>query len=231
NKVFPSNWEEQLANIQEMRRKKDAPVDTMGCDVITDQKASPQEYRYQILLSLMLSSQTRDQVTSAAMMKLRQHGCSIDSILATSDEKLGELIYPAGFWKRKVEYIKKTSKILKSDFSMDIPNTVEGLCSLPGVGPKMAHLVMKSAWGEISGIGVDTHVHRICNRLDWVKTKQPEETRVELEEWLPRDLWVDINALLVGFGQTICRPVGPDCFSCLNKNICPVGKTQKSPKK
>ncbi|XP_048761051.2 endonuclease III-like protein 1 isoform X1 [Ostrea edulis] len=232
----PSLWRDQLKNIYEMRKSRDAPVDTMGCDVISDTLASPEVYRYQVLVSLMLSSQTKDQITSAAMKKLREHGCNIDNILQTSDQVLGELIYPVGFWKRKVEFIKKTTKILQDEYNGDIPDSVEKLCKLPGVGPKMAYLVMKCAWNEITGIGVDTHVHRISNRLKWVKkpTKQPEDTRKALQDWLPREYWSDINHLLVGFGQQTCLPVGPRCYECLNKSICPVGKTNNkipSPRK
>ncbi|PIK45854.1 putative endonuclease III-like protein 1 [Apostichopus japonicus] len=168
--------------MHEMRKNKDAPVDVMGCNKLQDDDADPKVRRYQVLISLMLSSQTKDQVTSAAMMKLRTHGLSVPSILQTSDKKLGDLIYPVGFWK------------------------------LPGVGPKMAHIVMDVAWGELTGIGVDTHVHRICNRLKWVQkpTKQPEDTRKAVEKWLPRDKWREINVLMVGFGQQVCLPVGQD---------------------
>ncbi|XP_052774621.1 endonuclease III-like protein 1 [Mya arenaria] len=223
----PEMWRDQLANINSMRKFRDAPVDTMGCDVICDEKAAPEVYRYQVLLSLMLSSQTKDQVTSAAMARLREHGCNIDNILATSDQRLGELIFPVGFGKRKVDFIKRTSMILKEEYGKDIPDTVEKLCKLPGVGPKMAYLVMKCAWNQVDGIGVDTHVHRISNRLGWVKkpTKQPEDTRKALEAWLPREHWNDINHLLVGFGQQTCRPVGPKCGQCLNVNICPTGRS------
>lgn len=92
-----------------------------------------------------------------------------------------------------------------------------------GVGPKMAHIVMRVAWGIVTGIGVDTHVHRIANRLKWVKkpTKTPEETRVSLESWLPFELWWEVNELLVGFGQNTCKPVHPLCSQCLNNDICP----------
>ncbi|GFS08849.1 endonuclease III homolog [Elysia marginata] len=230
----PPLWREHYANILEMRKLRDAPVDSMGCDVISDVLARPQDYRYQVLVSLMLSSQTKDQVTSAAMARLRQHGCSVSNILATSDEKLGKLIYPVGFWKKKIDYIKRASAILKEKYNEDIPDTIKDLCSLPGVGPKMAHLAMKCAWNTITGIGVDTHVHRITNRLCWFRkpTKDPEETRKALEEWLPRELWSEINHLLVGFGQTTCLPVGPKCTGCLNRSICPIGRSAKvSPSK
>ncbi|XP_064605698.1 endonuclease III-like protein 1 [Liolophura sinensis] len=223
----PPYWKEQYDNILEMRKHHDAPVDSMGCDRISDEKAEPKVYRYQVLLSLMLSSQTRDQVTSAAMLKLRAHGCNVDNILQTSDKTLGELIYPVGFWKRKVEYIKKTSQILRDQFDSDIPSTAEDLCKLPGVGPKMAHIITRCAWGKLTGIGVDTHVHRISNRLGWVRkpTKDPEQTRKALEDWLPREKWAEVNWLLVGFGQQICLPVKPNCSECINNNICPVGRS------
>ena len=99
--------------------------------------------------------------------------------------------------QRKVDYIKRTSQILKDSYDSDIPDTVDLMCQLPGVGPKMAHLAMKSAWSTITGIGVDTHVHRISNRLGWVRTKQPEETRKALEEWLPRSVPLTVCTMCV----------------------------------
>ncbi|KAF4527121.1 hypothetical protein B566_EDAN016049 [Ephemera danica] len=227
----------------------------MGCDQCQDDDSPPevivflyqcvcifminfchlQVRRYQILLSLMLSSQTKDQVTYAAMTKLKEHGCTVEKIIQTEDTVLGQLIYPVSFWKTKVQYIKKTTAILQEQHAGDIPDSVEGLCKLPGVGPKMAHLCMNTAWGKLTGIGdianggvshvlansVDTHVHRISNRLGWVHSKDPEGTRKELEDWLPRELWEEVNHMLVGFGQTTCRPVHPKCSECLNNTTCP----------
>ncbi|XP_046389730.1 endonuclease III-like protein 1 [Ischnura elegans] len=220
----PVNWVKTLNNIREMRKSRDAPVDSMGCDKCSDETARPEVVRYHVLISLMLSSQTKDTVTYQAMQRLRSHGLTVESILNTDDETLGKLIYPVGFWKSKVNYIKRTSQILKDEYLSDVPSSVEELCKLPGVGPKMAHLCMKSAWGQVTGIGVDTHVHRIANRLKWAGrkgTKTPEQTRVALESWLPFSLWEEVNHLLVGFGQTICKPVSPLCNSCLNNSICP----------
>ncbi|XP_054762382.2 endonuclease III-like protein 1 [Lytechinus pictus] len=232
----PVMWKEQLENIREMRKNRDAPVDSMGAEKICDSSAAPEVYRYHVLLSLMLSSQTKDQVTSAAMTKLKNHGLTVNNILKTPEAKIGQLIYPVGFWKRKADYIKRTTQILKDQYQGDIPPTLKELVQLPGVGPKMAHIIMDVGWNQVTGIGVDTHVHRISNRLKWVKkeTKAPEDTRVALEDWLPRDMWSEVNVLLVGFGQQTCLPVGPKCFECLNKDICPFGKQEirrKSPVK
>nr|XP_033818862.1 endonuclease III-like protein 1 [Geotrypetes seraphini] len=222
----PKNWKQQLDRIREMRKGRDSPVDLMGAAKCHDLDVAPQVRRYQVLLSLMLSSQTKDEVTSAAMAQLRSKGLTVDSILQTDEEVLGKLIYPVGFWKRKARYIKQTTQILQEHYDSDIPSSVEELVKLPGVGPKMAHLIMDIAWNSVSGIGVDTHVHRISNRLGWVnkETTFPEETRVALEEWLPRDLWSEINWLLVGFGQQVCLPVKPQCRRCLNQDICPAAK-------
>ncbi|XP_048465495.1 endonuclease III-like protein 1 isoform X2 [Rhincodon typus] len=189
SKWEPKDWREQLANIREMRKCRDAPVDHMGAEQCFDKTAAPKVMRYQVLLSLMLSSQTKDQVTFAAMKQLREHGLTVENILKMDDKTLGELIYPVGFWRNKVKYIKQTTAILKEQYNGDIPSSVSELVKLPGVGPKMAHLTMKIAWNNVSGISVDTHVHRIANRLKWVKkeTKNPEESRLALEEWMPRN--------------------------------------------
>ncbi|CAH2037022.1 unnamed protein product, partial [Iphiclides podalirius] len=230
----PPQWRMFLENLKMMRSNNDAPVDSMGCHMTMDENAPPQVIRYQTLISLMLSSQTKDQVTFAAMERLKERGLTVENVLALSDEELGKLIYPVGFWKIKVKYIKKTTETLKDQYNSDIPDSVEKLCKLTGVGPKMAHICMKVAWNKVTGIGVDTHVHRISNRNGWVKktTAKPEDTRKALESWLPFDLWSEVNHLMVGFGQTICLPVGPTCDKCLNKNICPSsGKLKRSPNK
>lgn len=220
---FPKNWQEQLDNIKQMRQNNTAPVDEMGCHKCADKTASGPIFRYQSLLALMLSSQTKDEITYAAMQRLKEVNCTPQSIVALPDEQLGKLIYPASFWKRKVQYLKRTSEILLQKYNGDIPNNVKELCELPGVGPKMAHICMQVAWKEVSGIGVDTHVHRISNRLKWVPkpTKTPEETRVALESWLPKEQWTEINYLFVGFGQEICQALRPKCSECSNRKICP----------
>lgn len=225
----PKNWQQQLDNIREMRRNRDAAVDHRGCERTADEAAPPDVRRYQILVSLMLSSQTKDQVTYEAMRRLKENDLTVQNVLKMSEDKIGALIKPVGFWKKKAGYIKKATEICHEQYADDIPPTVEELIKLPGVGPKMAYITMNVAWNKLCGIGVDTHVHRISNRLGWVKktTTIPEQTRVALESWLPREEWNDVNVLLVGFGQQICLPVKPLCDQCLNADICPFGRKNK----
>lgn len=221
NKKEPNGWEEIWNRIEDMRSKKKAPVDSMGCSELAE-RDNPKVFRYQTLIGLMLSSQTKDPITAEAMDNLKKHGLTVSNILNTEEAVIDKLISKVGFHQRKANYIKKTTQILRDKYKDDIPSTAEELMELPGIGPKMAMLCMQEAWKNCVGIGVDVHVHRISNRLKWVKkTKNPEETRMGLESWLPKDRWSKINKLLVGFGQTICFPRNPNCKECLANDLCP----------
>lgn len=181
----------------------------------------------------MLSSQTKDTTNAVAMRRLQTElpapGLTLETILDVDPVRLNELIYVVGFHNNKTRFIKATALILRDNFAGDIPDTIEGLTSLPGVGPKMAYLCLSAAWGRTEGIGVDVHVHRITNLWGWHKTKAPEETRLALQAWLPIEKWHEINHLLVGFGQTICLPVGRDCRVCTlsDKGLCPSAVTSR----
>ncbi|KAK7530516.1 DNA repair protein-like protein Ntg1 [Phyllosticta citricarpa] len=213
----PPNWEQVYSTTMAMRRRIPAPVDTMGCETLADEASSPRDQRLQTLIALMLSSQTKDTVTAAAMANLRNNlpgGFTLSSLLAVSPPDLNRLIEKVGFHNNKTKYIKATAEVLRDRHAGDIPDTIEGLTALPGVGPKMAYLCMSAAWGRDEGIGVDVHVHRITNLWGWHRTRTPEETRARLESWLPRDKWHEINWLLVGLGQTVCTPVGRRCGEC-----------------
>ncbi|KAH9930839.1 DNA glycosylase [Fomitopsis serialis] len=233
----PARWSEAYSTIKDMRSRIVAPVDTMGCNRAQLEETIPQNQRFATLVSLMLSSQTKDETTFAAVGKLREAvggSLSVDAVLKADASAISEAICKVGFWRRKTQYIKQATQRLRDDFNSDVPKTVDELCSLPGVGPKMAFLCLQDAWKLNAGIGVDVHVHRITNRLGWHKppTKTPEETRLNLQSWLPLELHPEINALLVGFGQTICLPVGPRCDSCeLNKDLCPSARKGKSKSK
>ncbi|RHZ54137.1 uncharacterized protein CDV56_103365 [Aspergillus thermomutatus] len=243
----PSNWDTIYSMVKKMRENNPtAPVDTMGCAELYWRSSSPRDKRFQTLIALMLSSQTKDTVTAVAMQRLhtelgdgrapaedpiikkeeqedhdvkssqplRDSTLNLENILAVSPVKLNELIRTVGFHNNKTKYIKAAAEILRDQYNSDIPSTAEELMKLPGVGPKMAYLCMSAAWGKDEGIGVDVHVHRITNLWGWHKTKTPEETRMALESWLPRDKWHEINKLLVGLGQTVCLPVGRRCGEC-----------------
>lgn len=233
--VAPQNWEQMYAITTEMRKKIVAPVDTMGCESLAEAHRSPLDRRLQTLVALMLSSQTKDTVTAVAMKQLQEGlpgGFNLEALLQVSPEQLNQYINKVGFHNNKTRFIKQVAMILKNQFGGDIPDTIEGLVSLPGVGPKMAFLTMSAAWGRDEGIGVDVHVHRITNLWHWHKTNTPEQTRAELESWLPRDKWHPLNHLLVGLGQTICLPVGRRCDECdLGKQkLCP-SAVECSPRK
>ncbi|KAK4075839.1 hypothetical protein Trihar35433_2399 [Trichoderma harzianum] len=216
----PSDWEEMYNVVRKMRAPGGAAygaaVDTMGCERLADRNASPKDQRLHSLIALMLSSQTKDTVTAVVMRKLQTElpaykpgapvGLNLDNLLAVEPNMLNEMIWAVGFHNNKTKYIKKTAEILRDEWNGDIPDTVEGLTSLPGVGPKMAYLCLSVAWNRTEGIGVDVHVHRITNMWGWNKTKNPEETRLALQSWLPHDRWREINSLLVGLGQAgLCK--------------------------
>jgi len=223
----PDNWHEVYDKIVDMRSQIVAPVDTMGCGRAQLEETEPKNQRFATLVSLMLSSQTKDEVTSAAVTKLRNAlggSLNVEAVIAADDKTISDAICKVGFWRRKTEYIKKAAQRLYDEFDCDVPKTVDELCSLPGVGPKMAFLALHVAWKVNAGIGVDVHVHRITNRLGWHKppSKTPEETRLNLQSWLPTELRPTFTGLLVGFGQVICLPVGPRCDSCqLSNGLCP----------
>ncbi|KAL8869822.1 MAG: hypothetical protein Q9174_003979 [Haloplaca sp. 1 TL-2023] len=223
----PNNWEEIYCAVEEMRKRVLAPVDTMGCESLAEDTRSPRDKRFQTLIALMLSSQTKDTTTALTIRRLQTElpppGFTLEGIADVEPTRLNELIYAVGFHNNKTRYIKSTVQILAEKFYSEIPDTIEGLISLPGVGPKMAYLCMSAAWGRDEGIGVDVHVHRITNLWGWHKTTQPEQTRASLEAWLPKEKWHEINHLLVGFGQTICLPVGRKCENCTlsTRGLCP----------
>ncbi|KAL3476905.1 DNA glycosylase [Aspergillus californicus] len=236
----PSNWESMYSIVKTMRENNPtAPVDTMGCAELYWRASSPRDRRFQTLVALMLSSQTKDTVTAVAMQRLhtelagdpivkrerdddgkplegitKDSTLNLENMLAVPPERLNTLIGTVGFHNNKTKYIKKTAEIIRDQYNSDIPSTSVELMKLPGVGPKMAFLCMSAAWGKDEGIGVDVHVHRITNLWGWHKTKTPEETRMSLESWLPKEKWHEINKLLVGLGQTACLPVGRRCGDC-----------------
>lgn len=226
--TLPPLFKPIYLKLRELRSKIETPVDTVGgstlpftigkqCGIDRDQIV-PLNYRVQVLIGVMLSSQTKDEMTAKAfynLMKYCQENCGSDqgitvqAIQQIDEPTIDELIKCVGFHKRKAHYIKETANILADKYQNDIPTTDGELLALPGVGPKMTYLTLQKAWGKMDGICVDVHVHRFCQLFHWVdpkKCKNPNLTRIALEGWLPLPLWKEINVLLVGMGQLIDRP-------------------------
>jgi endonuclease-3 len=190
--------------VEELREDRSAPVDTDGSEALPETDKGEKVYRFQVLVALMLSSQTKDAVVGQAMRDLQQHGLTVENLRKTSPEDLNKLIYRVGFHNNKTKYLKQVVEILHEQYDHDIPPTAEQMMLLPGVGPKMAYIVENVVFGLQSGIGIDTHMHRIFNQLKWVQaTKNPEKTRLQLEAWLPKEYWASVNLLWVGFGQEV----------------------------
>ncbi len=197
----PKDWLRLYAIVEELRQDRTAPLDSDGGEVLPERHRGEKVYRFQVLVALMLSSQTKDATVGEAMRALQKHGLTAENIHATDTEVLNGLIRKVGFHNNKTKYLKKAAETLIQEYGGDIPPTADEMMKLSGVGPKMAYIIENIAFGTSSGIGVDTHMHRIFNDLNWVKSKTPEQTREQLEGWLPKGKWGEVNMLWVGFGQ------------------------------
>ena len=175
---------------------------------------------FQILVSTIISLRTRDEVTLARSRALFAECPDAASVRACDPEHLQNLLYPAGFYRTKADNIREISRIILEDYDGEVPNTPEGLLGLPGVGRKTANLVLSLGFG-IPAICVDIHVHRIPNRLGLVHTKKPEDTETALRALVPEQRWIQVNELLVAFGQTVCTPRSPHCSKCPFTAWCP----------
>ena len=185
-----------------------------------DQLARKKQDPFKILISTILSARTRDSNTEEATKTLFNKYSTPELIANADVEELEKLIYKAGFYKVKAARIKEVSRLVKEEFDSVVPDDFEDLISLPGVGAKTANCVLVYAF-KTPAIPVDTHVHRIPNRLGWIKTKKPEETEKELKKIIPKDQWIRVNRVFVRFGQEICLPNRPKC------NLCPISSTCK----
>lgn len=180
-----------------------------------------EEYKspFHVLVSCVLSLRTKDEVTSAASARLFARANSPGELLSVPVTEVERLIYPVGFYKTKAKNLHRICEQLLERFDGKVPADFDLLVSLPGVGRKTANLVLSKGFG-VPAICVDTHVHRISNRLGWINTKTPEQTEKELKKLLPREYWIEINDLLVPFGQKVCQPVSPWCSKCDVEKLC-----------
>ena len=174
---------------------------------------------YRVLIRTILSQRTRDENTDRASAQLFSQYHTMTEIAGADPARLEPLIRPAGFYRVKAQRIVEVSKKLLDEFKGQVPDDIKNLLKLPGVGRKTANCVLVYGFQK-PAIPVDVHVHRISNRLGLVKTKTPEETEVELEKIVPKEYWIELNDLMVQFGQTICRPQSPRHEECSLQDIC-----------
>ena len=205
------NWDSIFALLRAACRKNELPS--------VSQVALELRDPFRVLISTIISLRTKDQVTLEASRRLFEAADTPAAMAELSEETIARLIYPAGFYRNKAAQIRTISRTLCGNGGA-VPSDPNDLLALPGVGRKTANLTLNLGFG-IDAICVDTHVHRISNRLDWVRTKTPEETEFALMEILPKKYWIEINELLVSFGQTVCTPQSPRCSACVLFEQCP----------
>jgi endonuclease III len=179
--------------------------------------------KFQMLIATMLSSRTKDITTIPIVIEMFKKWKTPEDFLKVKDEELEKELYGIGFYKVKTKNIKKLSQMIISDFNNKVPDTLEGMTSLPGVGRKTANCMLNYAFGK-EAVAVDIHVHRISNRLGWVKTENESETEQELMKLLPKEFWNKVNMLLVNHGQRVCFPINPNCKECKIIEYCNYGK-------
>lgn len=172
-----------------------------------------------VLVSCMLSLRTKDETTIPAAERLFRLGTTPAKIHALTIQQIERAIYPVGFYHTKARNIKSTCSDLLFRFQGKVPDSLDQLLTLKGVGRKTANLVLTEGFGKL-GICVDTHVHRISNRLGYITTKTPEQTEWALRKKLPKKFWIEYNVLLVIWGQNVCRPVSPKCSQCAVQALC-----------
>ncbi|MCP4119038.1 MAG: endonuclease III [Desulfobacteraceae bacterium] len=214
-----------IAGFIEILKKEVADYEVPVVDLIAVQTQDP----YKILVATILSARTKDGTTAKASARLFDRAPDLGALSRLSREEISALIYPVGFYAAKAGYLEQLPGALEP-FGGRVPDHMDGLLTLPGVGRKTANLVMSQAFNK-DAICVDTHVHRIMNIWGYVKTRSPLQTEMALRKKLPRHLWRSVNSILVAFGQGTCRPVGARCDLCVLEPDCPKkGVTPRRPK-
>ena len=182
---------------------------------------------FKVLISCILSLRTKDEVTAKASSRLFKLADTPKKLIELKNKKIEKLIYPVGFYKTKAKRIKEISKSLLNKYNGKVPDNIDELLKFNGVGRKTANIVITFGFNKL-GIAVDTHVHRISNRLGLVRTKIPDKTEFALRKLLPKKYWIDYNDLLVSYGQNICVPISPLCSKCVIKKYCKRTGVKKS---
>lgn len=205
------DWEDIFNGLQSFMNGAELPSVSLIAEINDDP--------YRVLFSTIISLRTRDEITLIASDKLFKTAPDLQTLLTIEEDKIAELIYPAAFYRNKASSIKKCAEIIQNEHNGTVPDDRENLLKLPGVGRKTANLTLNLGFG-INAICVDTHVHRISNRMGWVGTKTPDDTEIALEKILPEQYWIPLNEMLVSYGQKICTPQSPRCSECVLTKHC-----------
>jgi endonuclease III len=204
-------------------------IDNLALPAVEKIAEESQEDPFEVLISTMLSAQTRDAVTAAASARLFRAARTPRTMAKLTEKQIEKLIYPVSFYRHKATHVKETCRMLVERFRGRVPATMDELLMLPGVGRKTANLVLILSFKSLTNICVDTHVHRISNRLGWVQTRTPDETEQALYKGTRERWWPYINLYMVTWGQNVCRPLYPRCGACVIREHClQIGVTRPS---
>jgi len=215
-KLFQKHIEKTVEILLKLYEGKETPVEKFKTP-------------WELLVSCIISLRTKDEVTAPAAARLFKEAPDPESLMKLSPERIGELIYPAGFYKTKGRNLKKGAEIIAEKYGGKVPDNKEELLKLPNVGIKTANLVLANGFGQYE-VCVDTHVHRISNRLGFIKTKTPEESEKVLKKILPKKYIREYNGLLVKHGQNVCKPIKPNCEKCPLTKLCMYYLKNEKPK-
>jgi endonuclease III len=209
-----------LRHVERVMRTLALEIDGMELPAVEKISQAHRDDPFTILIGTLLSARTQDATTHAASARLFRVARTPNAMGALSIREIEQLIYPVGFYRNKARFVKATCEALATRYGGRVPRTLDELVTLPGVGRKTANLVMILAFGSEKNICVDTHVHRISNRMGWVRTREPHETELALYTATEQRWWRYINSYLVTWGQNVCRPISPRCDVCALSRVC-----------
>ena len=218
----------QIQDVEEIFRLLKEGLKSYSEPIVSRPKDDYPQTPFTTLISCILSLRTKDKVTEQAARQLLKKNYTPKKILQLSNQEIESMIYPVGFYKTKAKRIRDISQTILNEYNGTVPASFDELQKLKGVGRKTANIVMVYGHNKHGYLPIDTHCHRIPNRLGWVKTKTPEETEQALRKVLPQKYWDDFNGLFVTFGQTICLPISPRCSICPIEQFCTKTGVKKS---
>ena len=210
-----ANIEFDIDLVMDKLEKAIVAWDTPAVTIISQREGDP----FKVLVSCILSLRTKDTITGTASTRLFALADTASKMLLLEQDQIEQAIYPVGFYRNKAAQIREICRLITAEHHGSVPDSLEELLKFKGVGRKTANLVITLGFNK-PGICVDTHVHRICNRWGYVRTRTPEETEAKLREILPARYWIRINDLLVTYGQNLCTPVSPICSKCTLSACC-----------